>query len=140
MPNPAPAVTELGGWVVTTHWGAAALTLRGLVGAAERPLPGALQGYPAPTRLSGKSLKVVAPAEAVLVSVPPGLAPPGLAPSATVTLLLKLVAVFPKVSWAVTVSPKAAPAVTVAGGWVEMTHWVAGAGVIETLPVVAVVR
>ena len=112
----------------------------GFVVADDKPSLLATNVYPVAARLSVKPEKVVTPALAVVVTVPPRLDPPGLAASVSVTLLLKLVATFPKLSSAVTTIPKGAPAVRVAGGWVEMTNCEAAAATIVMLLVVAALR
>ena len=137
-PNPLPAVTLPGGAVVTTSWLAvAAVTVMAPVVAELKPVPDALSVAPAPALLSVRPAKVATPALALTVEVPPSVAPLGFVANASVTLEAKLAATFPKGSSAVTTSPKPLPAVTLPGGAVVSTSWLAVAALTVMVLVVA---
>ena len=84
--------------------------------------------------------KVATPLWAVTVSVPPRVAPPGLFKRATVTLPPKLGSTLPNGSSAETTSPNPLPTVTLPGGCVVTTSWVAAAAVTSKALVVAPAR
>jgi len=71
--------------------------------------------------------KLATPATAATVAVPPSVPPPGFVPSATVTVPVNPLAVFPWASRAVTSTAGAitAPAVAVVG-WTVKASWVGG--------------
>src|ERR1043166_7434198 len=88
-----------------------------------------------------RSEKVATPATAGTVLVPDNEPPPGFVPIAMLTLLEKLVTVFPCASWAVTLMAgvMAAPAVVVLGCTAK-TSFVAAAGMMSKAELVMVGR
>jgi hypothetical protein len=131
-PKPAPAVTLDGGCVVIESCVAVpGATEIAVEVAAVSPLLVTASAYPASALLSVKPENVTTPLVANTVTVPPSVLPPGLLAKATVSLPVKLVAVFPSASSAVTVKPKPAPALTLDGGCVVIESWVAVPGATE---------
>src|SRR5947199_384592 len=97
-----PAVVFVG-WMEKTSWLAApGVTLNAALVAPVSPLAVATRVYAVPTLFTLRFANVATPFTAVVLVVPDNVAPPGFTPSATVTFPVKVVAVLPEASRAVT--------------------------------------
>ena len=136
--NPAPAVTVKGGCEAIDSCVAAPgkTEIELLVADVSVPLVTA-SVYPLPVRFKFKPENVAMPLVALALNEPLSVPPGGPLAKESVSLPLKLVAIFPSASLAVTVSANALPAVTVEAGWDVMISCVATPGVTEIVLLVA---
>src|SRR5207244_2171154 len=122
----APAVVLLGCTLNTSWLAVPAAILKPALVREVTPEPVALSVYPVPTLLILRLANVATPFTAATLVVPESVPPPGFASSATVTVPVNPVAVFPSASSAVTCTAGVivAPAVVLLGSTVNTT-WAA---------------